>query len=217
MQIIFKILLTLHIIGGALGLVTGTINLVRKKGDKNHKRTGKLFVYGMLTAGFSSLMLSILHPNYFLFIVGVFTVYLVGTGNRYTSLKMLSFDQKPAIIDWLLTIGMLVAGLVFVGLGVYHLLDNNIFGIVFIVFGVIGLGSVKSDMDNYRGKAKAKNYWLLIHIARMTGGYISALTAFLVVNGNYLPAAIPSTLLWLLPTLILTPLIIVWTRKYKVK
>ena len=217
MELIFKIILTLHIIGGALGLITGTINLIRKKGDKNHKFIGKLFVYGMLTAGFSAFALSILHPNYFLFIVGVFTIYLVGTGKRYIYLKMLSIDQSPTIIDWILTIGMLVAGFVFVGFGIHHLINGNNFGIVFIVFGVIGLLSVKTDLNNYRGKTKEKNYWLVAHIIRMTGGYIAALTAFLVVNSKLLLATIPPIFLWLLPTMILTPLIIVWVRKYKVE
>jgi hypothetical protein len=34
MNILFKAFLTLHITGGTIGLFTGTINLVRKKGDK---------------------------------------------------------------------------------------------------------------------------------------------------------------------------------------
>src|SRR5688572_28074925 len=95
MDIIFTTFLTLHIIGGSLGLLTGTINLVRRKGDKNHKITGKVFSYAMLTAGVSSFVLSIIHPNYFLFMVGVFTVYLVGTGYRFLYLKMLGSTQQP--------------------------------------------------------------------------------------------------------------------------
>ena len=87
MDILFKTFLALHILGGATGLITGTINMVRKKGDKRHKQAGKIFLYAMLTAGVSSLVLSVLHSNYFLFIVGVFTIYLVSTGERYLFLK----------------------------------------------------------------------------------------------------------------------------------
>jgi uncharacterized membrane protein len=217
MDILFNTFLTLHIIGGSVGLFTGTINLVRKKGDKNHKLIGKIFTYSMLTAGFSSFALSILHPNYFLFMIGVFTIYLVGTGYRYIYLKMLGSEQRPTILDWTITIGMLMAGLLFIGIGIRHLLAQNNMGIVFIVFGVLGLRSVKTDFDNYKGKLKAKNYWLLAHLQRMTGGYIAAITAFLVVNAKYSPVVLPSVLVWLLPTVILTPLIIAWTKKYKVK
>ena len=89
MQTLFQIFLVLHITGGAVGLLSGTINIIRKKGDKKHKLVGKFFLYGMLLAGFSALVLSVLHPNYFLFIVGVFTLYMTGTGERYLYLKKL--------------------------------------------------------------------------------------------------------------------------------
>ena len=55
MDIVFKIILTLHILGGTVGLIAGTTNLVRKKGDKKHKLMGKIFAYGMYIAGFASL------------------------------------------------------------------------------------------------------------------------------------------------------------------
>jgi len=217
MVILFRIFLALHILGGCLGLITGTLNVIRKKGDKKHKLTGKIFSYGMFTAGFSSLVLSILHPNYFLFIVGVFTIYLVGTGNRYLHLKMLASQQKPATVDWALTIGMLLSGFIFIILGVLNLMRGNNFGIVFIVFSFFGLRSVIVDFNNYKGKVKEKNYWLLVHLQRMTGGYIAATTAFLVVNFQYIPIAMPAAVVWLLPTVIFTPLIVIWTKKYLVK
>lgn len=217
MEILFKIFFTIHVIAGTIGLITGSINLVRKKGDKTHKSIGRIFTYGMITTGFSGLIMTLIHPSYFLFIVSVFTIYLIGTGNRYIYLKLLAREQSPKVIDWALTIGMLVMGFGFLGLGVTNLIEGNNFGIVPIVFGIIGLLGVKEDFNNYRGKPKTKNYWLLIHIGRMTGGYIAASTAFLVVNLKNFPIDIPPTLAWLLPTMILTPLIFVWTRKHKMK
>lgn len=217
MDILFNALLALHIIGGAAGLITGTINIVRKKGDKKHKLTGKVFTYGMLTAGFSALLLSLLHPNYFLFIVGIFTIYMVATGNRYLYLKLLGQAQKPTLLDWSLTIGMLLFGLAFIGIGAYHLVKGNNFGIVFIVFGFVGLRFVKTDFDNYGGKPKETNYWLMAHLQRMLGAYIAATTAFLVVNLKYLPVELPGIVFWLLPTLLVTPLILRWSKKYRVE
>lgn len=171
----------------------------------------------MLLAGSSSLVVSTLHSNSFLFIVGVFTLYLVSTGNRYIYLKMLGHSQKPTILDWSITICMLVTGIVFIIFGIHHLLTHNNFGIVFIVFGFIGLRFVRMDIGNYKGKVKAKNYWLLAHLQRMTAGYIAATTAFLVVNAKYVPIALPPVIIWLLPTAILTPLIFKWSKKYYVK
>ena len=217
MDIVFKIFLTIHIIGGSAGLLSGVLNMVSKKGDLKHKIIGKIFSVSMITAGLSSLVLSVLHPNYFLFMVGVFTVYMVGTGNRYLNLKLLNKNKKPKIIDWTLTIMMSSAGLLFIVLGTLNLLKSNLFGLVFLTFGFLGLLFVRNDIKNYRGKADILNFWLTSHIQRMVGAFIASSTAFLVVNAKYMPEFIPIIVYWLLPTVILTPLIIKWTKKYKVK
>ena len=217
MNQIFNILLVLHIIGGTLGIVCGTINIIRKKGDKPHKNVGKIFLYSMLVTGISSLILATMHPNNFLFIIGIFTIFLVGTGRRYLSLKGLGKGQKPLLIDWLLTVMMLVFGLFFIGFGLFSLTKNDNFGIVYLVFGATGLRYVWIDFYYYRGqKITTKNYWLIEHIGRTMAGYIASLTALLVVNSIYLPF-IPNALLWLLPTIIFVPLIVYWSKKNKVK
>jgi uncharacterized membrane protein len=213
MDTIFSVFLILHIAGGTVGLITGTINTIRRKGDKKHKLVGKVFTWAMLAAGGSALFLSSVHPNPFLFIVGVFTLYLVGTGNRYLRLKMVSGGVKPSVIDWILTGGMCVAALFFLYQGATLLSKQDLFGIVYIVFALIGYRFIKADLKNYKGNSEEQNFWLLAHIQRMIAGYISAMTAFLVVNGSYIP--LPPVLLWLLPTAIFTPLIIKWSAKYR--
>lgn len=217
MEQLFKGLLALHIIGGATGLISGMFNMIATKGTSTHKLVGKIFTLSMLTAGLSSLVMSVMHPNHFLFMVGIFTVYMVVTGNRYLHLKSLSSNQKPKTIDWFMTIAMLMAGILFIGLGVLLLLKSKTFGLVFITFGLLGLQFVRHDFINYRGHSGILNYWLSEHLQRMTGAFIASFTAFLVVNAKYFPAFIPGFIYWLLPTFILTPLIIKWSRKYEVK
>jgi uncharacterized membrane protein len=214
---LFTTLLILHIIGGFTGLITGTINLIRRKGDPVHRLVGKIFTWSMFTTGFSSLALATLHPNHFLFMIGVFTIYLVGTGNRCLSLKMLLKGQRPSPIDWILSSGMLIAGVIFVILGTMSLFKGNTFGIVFLVFGGLGLLFVRTDITSYRGRANSRNYWLRTHLQRMTGAYIAAMTAFLVVNIHHAPFPVPSVLAWLLPTMVLTPMIVKWSRRMRVK
>ncbi len=217
MEKLFSILLILHIISGGTGLITGTINLVQKKGGKRHRKVGILFVIAMLSSSISALILSAIHPNYFLFMVGIFTFYMVGTGYRYIHLKMLGKNNEPDLLDWTLSGLMAICGIFLFLLGVYQLFQSNSFGWVFITFGTIGLLFVKQDWANYHAQAKFKNYWLLAHISRMTGGYIASLTAFLVVNMKYSPFALPPVLVWLFPSIILVPLIIRWSNKRAVK
>ena len=119
LKLLFQITLIIHIISGFSGLVLGTINIIRKKGGKQHRQIGRLFVFFMVSTGISSLILALIHPNVFLFIVGILTVYLVGTGDRYMRLRLLGKGQKPAFIDWFLTLGMLLSGCYFKGKGSY--------------------------------------------------------------------------------------------------
>ena len=215
MELLFQIILIIHIVSGSLGLLTGTINILQKKGGKRHRQIGRLFIFFMITTGISSILLAILNPNNFLLIVGIFTIYLVGTGDRYMRLRFLGKRQKPIFIDWFLSLGMLLSGIYFVVWGSYQVYQSNSFGIVLIAFGLIGLTNVRIDFRNYAGRQKRKRYWMLVHIGRMVGGYTASLTAFLVVNTQQVPFEINSIILWLGPTVLLTPFSIYWSKPYK--
>ena len=217
MELLFQIILIIHIISGSLGLLTGTINILQKKGGKRHRQIGRLFVFFMISTGISSILLAILNPNNFLLIVGIFTIYLVGTGDRYMRLRFLGKGQKPIFIDWFLSLGMLLSGICFVLWGSYLIYNSNNFGIVLVVFGLIGLNNVINDFKNYTGRSKKKKYWMLVHIGRMMGGYTASLTAFIVVNAQNYPFEIPSLVIWLGPAVLLTPLSIYWSKPYKIK
>ena len=103
METIFTILLIIHILAGSIGLLTGTINIIKKKGDKAHKSVGKFFFYSRLINGFAGFIMSLIHRNDFLLIVAVFSIYMVATGQRFLSLKQLNKEQKPKATAWILT------------------------------------------------------------------------------------------------------------------
>lgn len=185
--------------------------MIRKKGGTKHRAAGRLYVRCMMITGASALIMAQLKPNPFLFIVGVFTIYLVGTADRYIQQAL----KKPSLIDWAYTLGMFVFSSIFILWGISAAIQSNAMGWVMLTFGGIGLFSVFQDLKNYRGKNPRRNYGLLTHIGRMIGGYTATVTAVLVVNGDRLPFAVPEFLLWLSPTLVLTPLSIYWIRQRK--
>ena len=211
----FAALLYAHVAGGALALLVGAAVLTRRKGDRLHKRLGWLFAGGMLLAGATSLAMAVLRPNAFLFIVGVFTLYMVGTGLRYNRLRGLLQRQRPRGIDYGLTGAMGLFAVAFLVYGVHLLTRGNTMGTVLLTFGAISALFVWQDARNYRGGARSPKYWLLMHVSRMTGAYIAAFTAFLAVNIGRFPDAIPGFVIWLAPTAILTPLIIRWSRRVR--
>ena len=215
MKALYPYLLNIHIVFGALGLLSGSINLMLKKGGVIHKKIGFTFVLSMLITGISALLLATFSFNVFLFIVGIFTIYLVGTGQRYMQLRNLGKGQRPKLGDCILSYSMLIVGITFIFWGAFLLVfESDLMGITLLVFGGIGIQSVRKDLQNYRLKMQYKMYWLREHIIRITGAYIAAFTAFIVVNQEKFPDSIPQVVFWLLPTIVLTPLISFWVRKY---
>lgn len=206
----FKYLLYVHIFSGSISLILGLIVMITKKGTKNHKLIGKIYYYSMLLAALVSFPMSYLHSDYFLFIVGVFTTYMLLTGKRYLVIKKIS-DIKA--VDWILTITMLIFGIAFIAFGIYKIINHNSFGTVLLVFGAISCLFVWRDKRNFEGLSKYKNFGLVTHIQRMVASYIATVTAFLVVNNRILPDVVA----WLLPTALLVPLLVKWVIKYKVK
>jgi uncharacterized membrane protein len=206
----FTALLYIHIFSGALSLLSGLFVLLSKKGNKNHKRIGNIYFYSMLIAALISFPMSYLHSDYFLFIIGVFTSYMLLTGRRYLKKKEISDVETT---DWVLTFVMLFFGIAFITFGIYKLINHDSFGTVLLVFGGISCLFVWRDKRNFEGKSRYKNYWLVTHIQRMVGSFIATVTAFLVVNNKILPDIVA----WLLPTFLLVPLIVKWVIKYNVK
>lgn len=195
----FKLILICHIIAGFISLLLGTFILIRKKGDKIHKKLGKIFAIAMVANGLFAFVLSYLHPNLFLFIVGVFSIYLTITGYRAVGLRNRSKGEKSKIFDFVLTALMCIASIVFLYFGIALLINSNIFGIVLCLFGLISLRLCYIDYKRYKNTSEPEKLeWLKNHLGRMTGAYIAAFTAFLVVNNTLLPGYIA----WSLPGLI---------------
>jgi uncharacterized membrane protein len=88
-------------------------------------------------------------------------------------------------------------------------------GIVAIVFGFIGMRAAAAEMWKFVRKPSEKMFWWYTHLGNMIGSYIAAWTAFSVVTlsrifGNHM-------WLWLWPTAVGVPAIVLTTAYYKRK
>jgi hypothetical protein len=84
-----------------------------------------------------------------------------------------------------------------------------------MVFGTIGLRGAYRNAKRYLVPPKDALHWMRMHIGNMLGSYIGAITAFLVNQSEHIP--IPGVFLWLGPTAIIVPIIVMELRKYKPK
>ena len=72
-------------------------------------------------------------------------------------------------------------------------------GIVALTFSGIGLSFLFIDVRNFIRPPKEKMHWWFTHIGSMGGSYISAVTAFIVVNIQFQQF---NWVLWILPAMI---------------
>lgn len=201
-------ILPIHVAFGILALLSGLVLLLLFKGGKRHRVLGWLYVICMTGIFITSVYVSLVKSNIFLLLVGFFSFYLVHSGVRYRYVAktgVLFFDKVFTVIYGLIYFFLVGYAL----LGFYA--GNTGLGIVLLAFGLIGLSLWKNDFRLYiLGQKERIKFWLNEHIGRMIGSYISAVTAFAVNNIQFEP----SYLIWLAPTIVGTPLIIYFTKKY---
>jgi uncharacterized membrane protein len=203
----------IHALLGGIGLLTGIASIVVKKGGTIHKKTGNVFYYSMLASAMLSIAIAMMpkHVSPFLLLIGVFTTYLVLGGKRALSFKNKN-KTAATFTDKLISTGMLLAGFIMVGYGIYTLLHQNNIGILFLFFGAFGLAGSIRDFVDFKNKAyiTQKNKWLKAHLGSMVGALIASVTAFMVAGLNF-----TSLWVWLSPTCIGTAYIIYWGKKVK--
>ena len=213
MEPTIRILIYIHAFAGGIGLITGFWALAVGKGMRVHKSVGKIFSWSLGFSAALSLVIAVLprHHNPFLFLIGVFTLYLIAAGNRALKLKG-SKLQSVALPDKILSGTMLLFALVMVGKGAVAYFNQQGIGILYFFFGLLAGALAIADMLRYRDFAKAKKGWLKMHLTRMIAALIASVTAFLVAG-----LSLNSLMAWIAPTIIGTGLIMYWTRRVSPK
>ncbi|MFT4663744.1 MAG: putative membrane protein [Gammaproteobacteria bacterium] len=173
-----EIFIFTHASFGGIALLTGAIALIARKGNKVHRKSGKIFFYSMLTSALLAFVISVLpnHESPFLFSIGVFSTYFLISGYR-----SLAFRQKEIELKWDKVIAYIISitGLVMI---LYPLIIYAKLNIVLAIFGTVGLVFGIRDLILFKNVERVKKNWLKLHLGKMTGGYISAVSAFFVVN-----------------------------------
>jgi len=213
MEQTITVFIYIHAFFGGLGLLTGIGNTLVKKGSSIHKKLGKLFSIGMFTSSIISLPIACMpnHKNIFLFLIGLFTIYLVLVGNRALTFKP-TLKEKATLLDKTISGSMVLISIFMILLGIigfFKRMDNNI---LYLFFGGFGLIMTIKDFIFFKTFKQKKKAWLANHISKIVGALIASITAFIVVSLN-----IGDLLAWLSPTIIGSLYITYWKIKTKRK
>ena len=149
------------------------------------------------------------HINNFLFLIGIFTIYMVLAGNRALTFKSVK-KTEVNFADKLVSGAMVLSALLMIGFGINGLVHSQSGAILFLFFGLFGIFLPYGDFQLFKKTIKNRKLWLINHLSRMLGALIASVTAFLVAGMKY-----DNLIAWMLPTLIGTAYIIYWTRKVK--
>ena len=202
-ELLISYLIVVHASLGGLALLSGFSALLARKGNRLHKISGLIFYFSMLASAFFAMIVAVLpgHENLFLFAIGVFSGYFVLAGRRSLSYRWATNFKLDKVISGT----MLVFGLVMI-LGPIVLKQK--INIVSAVLGIVGLLFAIRDFQLFRKPEHLKKSSLKLHIGKMIGGYISAVTAFVVVNDFF-----QSIWGWFVPGILGGFLIAYWLRR----
>ena len=111
--------------------------------------------------------------------------------------------------DWVAVVLMILFGVIMFALAIIYFIDNNSQYITLIVFGFIAIILGYSVFRSYSNKSAIGKQRVARHLTNMLAGTIAVITAVLVTNVRIEPVVT----LWVLPTIVITPLIFWWNRK----
>ncbi len=199
---LYFVLLTIHIASGSVALLAALVALLTAKGGPNHVRSGRVYALAMTAIFLTALPLALLGADIFLLFIAFFSFYMVFAGWRFARNRR----GRPQPVDWAAIAIMALTGL---GMWVYAVLlakQGNSQWITLSLFGFIALGLSTADAIFYRAERTPSRRRIARHLTNMLSGTIATITAVLVVNVDTNPV----WLAWILPTLIITPVIVWW-------
>ena len=200
-----QILLPIHILAGTIALLCAALAVSSEKGKRLHVLSGRTYFWAMATIFLTAIPMSIISNNIFLFLIAIFSFYLAFAGMRFARNR----KGVATTLDWIAVSLMILSGLGMWILAAIYFSNTNTQYIVLLVFGFLAIALGYADFKSHKNKSAIGKERISRHLTNMMGGTIAVVTAVLVVN----PPFEPEWVWWVLPTVMITPLIFWWNSK----
>jgi len=208
------VLLPIHIIAAAVGLVAGVVALAAAKGRLLHRRSGIAFVYGMIAMCATAAVSATVKGQAVNVMAALMTSYLVLTG--LMTVRPPSQKTRRQMIG-LMLMALTLGGATFAaGLMAAARPDGRLFGyppFPFFLFGVLGLSGGAGDWRTIRQSALRGAPRLARHLWRMCMALFIAAASFFSIRARVaaiFPAALTGGVARALPVLLVMVAMFYW-------
>ncbi len=211
------VLIPIHVVAAVTALATLAVPLIAKKGGRVHRRVGFVYVWAMAVATstgavVSAWRLAVLHdPRTGRALFLGYASLLAGTAVFY-GVRVLGAKNRTAprrrLADLILPSLLVASGIGLITFGAKQ------GWVLLMAFPPIGVFLGAAQLGFWLRAPKGKLAWWFEHMGGMIASGIAALTAFLVTNAPRLHLPSFSLWIWLSPTAIGVPLLLVWRAYY---
>lgn len=200
----------LHVAFGTLALIVAPAAMLVRKRGAWHRRWGVAFTLAMGVVLFSAGFLWQAKGHLFLVPLSGVSAFLIFNGWRSIARhKRRRRDEIEDRIDVLADCGAIAAGIATAYIGGTAATPLLIsIKPALITIGGIAVAFAVNDMVGFK-QPRLKTGWLLGHFSAMIAAYISAVTAFIVINAHQ----VPMMLRWIVPSAVGVSIIAYWSMK----
>jgi uncharacterized membrane protein len=213
-----RVTLAVHILAGALGILTGFVALYAAKGARVHRASGMLFVYAMLTMCACGTVLAVARDKApalnvpaalltaYLVVTALTTVRPVAVGSRPLAIGGLVLASALAVTDLALGFQALATGTV-----------NGLPAFPFFMFGAIATLASVGDVRVMRTGAPRGTARLARHLWRMCVALFIASLSLFIGQARVFPKAIRIPGLLALPVLVVLVTMLYWLWRVRIR
>ena len=208
-------LLILHILGGTIGLLSGTFAVAMRKGGRLHRTSGNIFTAGMMLLAASGFCLAVMKSQSGNIVGSIAAFYLIGSGwlaGRRSA--------APAPIQWLLPLTGLLATTASFAVGwrtlhAPHAAGSGAPAGMSFFFAAVLLGATAGDLRALARAGLSHRQRVTRHLWRMCFGLFIATGSFFLGQQQVFPAALRGSMLLTVPALLPLPLLFYWVLRVR--
>lgn len=187
-----KVLLLIHIFGATVGLLSGFMAMIAKKGSGFHGAAGTVYYVSMITMSTTAAYVAAVYrPVLGNMVVGLFTFYLVVTAWRaakYREGRVGRFDVVAMLYVFAVSMTAYYGGID--ALGHPKFSRDGLPGVMYFMFGTFALVCVITDFRMLRRGSVTGTHRIARHLWRMSGALLIATLSFYPGQARFLPSSV---------------------------